>query len=253
MASSITLAEMMARARTAAQMDGDQGEEFYPDTDLVLDLNQGIRELYDRLVLARGEEYYITGTNTAIVAGTFEYALPADFYRSCEVTIADGAVWAGPVLTSAANHHPIGRFQTSEISDMLRRSANGECSDHRCLRYMLRRTTIALQPTPRGSAWVMIHHYIPCATLVDAGDSFDGINGWEEVAILYAAIKMLIKEGTLDVADRLEGERARILVRVDALASTRDQGLVATRRDTRRDGYGARNRVPPWGPWNGPL
>jgi hypothetical protein len=81
---------------------------------------------------------------------------------------------------------------------------------------------------------------------VNAGDTFDGVNGWEDWACYGAAVDMLNKEESLEQAQALQAQRAVLDSQIDALAGNRDAGMPEVVGDVMRDWldlgvYGRRN------------
>lgn len=82
---------------------------------------------------------------------------------------------------------------------------------------------IRFTPTPTGATSITIW-YIPHApVLVSSTDVWNGFNGWEEYAIVDAAIKCLEKEES-DTGS-LEMRKQRLIMRIQSLAGARDQGF----------------------------
>lgn len=220
----IPLAQLVERAQRLAQMEGGSAAEFVVEAEWEQWINDGLAELYDRLVQARGEDHYATSTTHTLVAGTATYVLPADHYRTLELVAHDGS----------QGYHPLNRFELSEVAQLLEAAASGYGSEIDELRYRLTPTHLELRPTPSGTGWTLEQFYIPAMPLVAHGGVVDGNNGWEEAAVLHAAIKALVKEGSLDQAQALTLERGRLDVRIGRLADTRDAGRPKRIARTRR-------------------
>lgn len=208
MANAVTLTTMIARVRSVANFEYPSASGLVTDAEITQWLNDAIRELYDKLIRARGEDYYAVHSEQTMVVGQTDYdivgvppaeqTLPQLFYRMLEVVVDDG---------SHAVRIP--RFQSGEYADMRDRALRSNASCPSAMQWRLTRTTrtdgetavvadqVQFQPAP-GTAWTLRCYYIP--TFVDLGaagdgtDSFDGINGWEEWAVLTAAVKCLAKE-----------------------------------------------------------
>lgn len=224
MAATVTLASMLARARRLAQMEGGSASAFVTDAEAEQWLNDGLRDLYDLLVAARGEDYYAITASVSYSALIDGWALPADFYRMLELVAYDGSQYVS-----------VPRGELANRAGALNIAQNSGGSIHNT-EYLLLDGEITLQPVPSNKTAVSLRlYYLPAMTTVGSGGSFDGINGWEEYAVLSAAIRMLEKEGTLDIAQALEVERARLEERIGRLASTRDAGRPKRIADTRRD------------------
>jgi len=195
MARLVTLAELRADLDERADIQNDQ--QFTSAEKLRL-LNQAIAKFWDTLVMSAPPDYYLTKSSFPTVPGTSVYPLPSDFYK-------------------------LRRCQVEEGSDR-RRSLNVMQPDDR----------VVLQtPTSVQTVWL---EYIPAAPeLVADGDTFDGVNGWEECIVLEAAVKVYRKKN-LDpsaLAAELQDERARL-----TKMAYRDAGTPPTMTRTRMRGIG---------------
>ena len=233
MAATVTLASMLARARRLAQMEGGSASAFVTDAEAEQWLNDGLRDLYDLLIAARGEDYYALSVliSSSVVSSETVYQLPADFYRALEVALYDGS-----------RYYSCPRVEVQGLVDTLNATVGGAGQDITAMSYRLLPGYIMVHPWPTSSAVEVKLYYLPAMTTVGTAGSFDGINGWEEYAVLSCAIRMLKKEGTLDIAQALEVERARLEERIGRLASTRDAGRPKRIADTRRDRYASLRR-----------
>lgn len=213
MASNVTLADLKTRSREAADM---VGSTFIEDAELTRYINASAQELYDLLVAAYGQEYYLDEFNIPIVSGTDTYALPTDFYQLLGVDLlldANGneAVTLKPYMLSERN-----KYNNSYVS------AYASDSTVRA-KYRLQNGNIKLIPEPSGGYSLNII-YIPAMTLmVSDVDTLDGVNGWEEYIVLDTAIKMGRKEET-DVSV-LTFQKNELLKRIESLAGKRDAGF----------------------------
>lgn len=196
----VTVAEMITRLDTLLEMESDGNVTQAQKIDA---LNCGLTEFYDYLIASDLSDYFVKTHTFNTVAGTVQYALPADFYKVRQVYVSESD----------------GRFRPlPSVNEWYLQS-------HRA----------------PDSAVPMRLEYIPCAPVLTApSDSVDGVNGWEELIVLYAALDICRRKqdepGWLrEKAKKLE---ARILK-----MSTRDVGMpdkVIRRR--LRDPYGLYNR-----------
>ena len=77
MARNVDLQTLRLMVRRRADIENDP---FHPDSEIDDYINESIAELYGKLVLARGDEYYATSVAGTTVGGTRTVALPADFF-----------------------------------------------------------------------------------------------------------------------------------------------------------------------------
>lgn len=230
MAATKTLAQLRAMARELADQETSaQATAFVDDAELNSRINEGCKRLYNLLIRTRGQPYYSKTTTVSTVDGTATYALPADFYLLTNVVADDGSTFHQLPVWSPADRASLRRWE---------QSGGGTSVYH--LRYRLMAGNLELRPAPKRVYTVELT-YVPTFTeLTLDGDTFDGINGWEKLAALYAAIDLANKEEA-DPAP-LELERQRLELEVLQLAGSRDAGLPEEVQDVRRDWAGTWER-----------
>lgn len=201
----------MARSRTLADMRSDVrlradvvGVQFVTDAEINEYLNQSIAELYDKLVGARGHEYYAT-EQTIPTTGSEVYSLPSNHYETLYVELDDGGT-----------RQRLGTYSFHERAKLIGTSA---LSPGRPIAFRLIGTGISLLPAP-SSGYTVRHWYVPaCARLTLDADTFDGIDGWEEYAI-WRAVAYVQQKEQLDTSFALSFVAA-IGQRIDRLAPFR--------------------------------
>ena len=100
---------------------------------------------------------------------------------------------------------------------------------------------IVLRPMPRSASWTLYMHYIPAMTEMTLGThTFDGINGWEEFAVLDAAMKCSRKDNDTETLALLKPSRDEQLVRLNRMAANRDQARPYHIQDTNGDWFNPR-------------
>lgn len=148
MALTQTLLQLRTRLRELTDTENDT---HLSDAELTRYINSAVTYVYDLLVAGSPSDYFMKTTTFPTVVGTDSYALPADFYK----------LRAMYVLDQTSIYRPLMPCQEEELVEIWAPTA--VC-------------TIRMD-------------YIPCATpLVADGDTFDGINGWEELVLQQAAI-----------------------------------------------------------------
>lgn len=214
MARTRTLQEMREEAIQRAAMENST---FVVTAEVNRRVNQRIAQLYGKLVRARGDEYYAVKATPSTVAGVDTVALAAAFFKLLYVSAKIGGRWV-----------PLERFELQEADDYQDSSWNLV----RVPRYRTMGGNLLLRPVPDGVFELQVW-YVPHATvLVADGDTFDGINGWEDYVTIGTAIDLKAKEES-DTKD-LQVELARMDAEITALADTRDEGQPARIRDVRR-------------------
>src|SRR5688500_9501603 len=160
-----------------------EGSTFITDDELKRRINNSIAALYNRLVLANGEEYFRTTSSITTVAGTSSYNLPSDFLRLC------GLDW----IVSATEAYEILPLEWSRRNDYLS-VVSGWQSGGSGVRFTIERGLVKLLPVPTGVHTITCW-YIPHATVLSAdGDTFDGYNGFERWVVTHTVMGMLNKE-----------------------------------------------------------
>lgn len=176
-------------ARTYADGRPGGASAFVPDSDAAANAvsfdtltNGCLAELYDLLVAARGHEYYESDADLSIVSGTSRYDLPADFYQLLSVRL----YWSS---TDIEELHQMGirersRYERLPFFDRWTPKA-----------FRLRGTQTAsarsleLMPIPTQAVTANVRYIPTFQPLADDAAVFDGVNGWEDLVALKAAIK----------------------------------------------------------------
>jgi hypothetical protein len=175
----------VARIRTKAELLADVADRldvpaFTSSTFVSVDtmtrwLNQSNRRLGALVRAAFGEDYGSRPQTISVVADTNSYDLPDDYIRTLEMYVLEGT-HRGRIIERASD------FTVGPPA-----SNNG-------FGYRILATSVVLDPTP-VAACTLVHRYLPTlfafdaagnaiADLADDDDYLDGINGWEEWAVL---------------------------------------------------------------------
>ncbi len=232
MAAPVALSDMQTRTRELANMEVQFASDFISDDELRRRLNAALKQLYDKLIVARGQEYYASMTNFNTVPGQSDYPLPADFYEGLSVTATHGG-WYNQMFT----------WEAQEWAVMQSVSVNTGSPIY-ALRYRYQGDNMVILPIPQGAFRIDLMYVPIMADLVLPADTFNGVNGWEEWACLTAAIGMLAKEESDPSA--LMAERSMIDMRIDKLAGNRDAGRASRIVDVRGDWYNYNWRLYQW-------
>lgn len=222
MTTTMTLSQLMSAVRQRADMTTNgytpalTGDDFFvTEPELISYINQSYFELYDLIVAAFGNNYYVATPYQFTTDGTNEmYALPSDFYKllGCDLSLAGGT--PGTWLTVRAfefaerNRYSVPNFQ----------SFYGVTN----LRYRLNGSNLWLTPTPAGGQIIQLWYVPRLTTLSALSQTADGISGWTEYIIVDAATKCLQKEES-DVSV-LMAQKAALVKRIEAMAENRDAG-----------------------------
>lgn len=217
MASTRTLDEMRTRARQLADI---VGSTFVSDAELTSIVNEHCQSLYDLLVEVRGQSYFATDHNETTIVGQEEYPLPTDFFE----------LVGAPIIYDGSSRHQMKTWEENERARLLD-SDVGHSID--AMRYRLVAGNISLLPIPNSILTLTIRYIPAFQPLVNPGDVFDGINGWERYVELSSAIEMLDK-GDRD-STSLQLRLAQTEARIRRLGSSRDAANPSRIVDTRRD------------------
>jgi hypothetical protein len=213
MARARDLQEMTDEAYRLADAEGD--ELRHPRADVQRWVNKGLNELYDVLVEARGRDYYRASATIALVSGTVDYSLPADFYKLIGVRRPNGGALVA--------YDPA---QDAELRDGALILGSSP------LYYQLRGTVISFLPTP-GDGEILLDYVPAFVDLADEAATFDGVSGWEDYASLFAARRMAMKDESFELAGTLGGDLAKLAERIGKLAPKRDAGSPRRVKDVR--------------------
>lgn len=221
------------REEAYRRADCEGAVDRHDATDVDRDLNQGGAALWDALIAARGEEYFTASADITTTTDTSSYSLNATAYIILGVRLNE------------SGGYPLVRMSPHEEAAL----READSSHGRPTHYALRRTgagvsTIVLLPEHSASLTVT-YLYVPAFTdLVDDTDTFDGINGWEDYPIDFAAQKMAMRDEEWALADRLERAMDRTMARVKTIAPKRDLHQARRVRDIRGP-QTVRRRYPP--------
>lgn len=220
----------MARTRSGQDLindaqrraDVESATDRHPRTDILRYVNQGCAELYDLLVAARGRAYYRATPQVISLTGgtTTRYALPTSFYRLISVRVTE------------PNGYSLVPFM-SQDEPWLRETSNTVSAP---THYEIQPGFIELLPKHGGGRTVTLD-YVPVFVDLtdDTNSSFDGINGWEEYAVLFAARNIAVKDENWELIQALDADMNRMRGRIGDLAPKRDAFRAERVKDVRGD------------------
>ena len=214
MSTTLTLLDIRNAVRQRADMVNSL---FVTDSELNSYINQSYFELYDLLISKFGDNYYVAPVYQLTTDGTtYQYPLPADFYKLLGVDLAltqsvQSYVTVRPFEFIDRNRYAVPNFQ----------SFYGLTN----LRYRLNGNNIWFTPIPAANQNIRLWYVPRMSTLSLDTDTVDGISGWTEYIICDAAIKCLQKEES-DVSV-LMAQKMGLIRRIEAMAESRDAGSPA--------------------------
>lgn len=204
-----TLAEI--RTRAYQRGDFENSARRFPVTEVNGHVNESIAALYDLLIRARGTSYYEqTSAPVDILAGISQYPLDALFYQLIEIELDTGT-----------SRYPLDLFARYERPHLADSHVGWKGYPYY---YILTGNNVEILPTPNAAGMTFTYRYVPPAPrLADDGDSFDGINGWEEWVVVDVARKMATKQRDDVLIGVLTQDLAALTDRVRALGGARDR------------------------------
>lgn len=196
----VTLLQLRDRARQKANFEN--ATTFITDAELTRLVNTHRTAIYDLLRQAAPPYYYTSSATLSVTPGSGLYALPADFLSLENVYV-----------TSGGRNYEILPLRSGERSYWQAPSAS---------------STVAVEYTP-----------VPTDLAAD-GDTFDGVNGWDELIVAMCARDMLIK--SRESVEQVQLEIQELTARIRTM-SHRDRGKPRYIRDSdstdTRGRYGA--------------
>lgn len=250
----VTLGAMVTRARRLAKQENST---FASDEEVKSLLLTGIQDVRDTLHGDGGQEWERSTAEIVTTPGQAIYDLPTDYYRlkllsaSTQVPSERGGGGWNPSLSDLTDWRGLWPFNLDELP-LLLNNTSGDASN---AMYRLRGKQggtggagsaspvrqVEIRPTPRVEYTLRLE-YLP-RTVVPSADAYevDGLNGFEMIPILQAAICLLQMEES--DASGLREWLGREQARLTAVASGQDQTRPERVADTAGildpiDGYG---------------
>ncbi len=239
--------------RTAARQRSDtENDPHISDSELTGYLNQSAFELYDLLVQAYGDNYFLVYPDyvfqTDGASDVFAFPDGTNAYLLNDgVTVAPAVYKPLGVDVSTAHGEP-GTWITLHPFNNAERNAYALAGAVPFvgildLRYNFRGNNLWFTPVPAAGQYLRLLYVPRMAPLAQDTDLLDGVSGWTEYVIVDAAIKCLLKQES--DASALMAQKAGLKQRIDAMKVNRNAGQPKTSQRTRRN---------PWGydaPWMG--
>jgi hypothetical protein len=228
MASMVTLTELELSARRLADVETDL--KRFPQAEVWDYINRAIKHFHTELLRVRGQGYSLSDTFITTSQGVEMYGLPATFLQATKVwTIVDGRE---RVLRG---YEP---YETDGIRDQVSwDSPLGEFS-----RWRLVGDNISLRPTPPSSKTVFIRYVTTLVKLTSGSNTIDGIDGFDEFIVAWAARRMAIKDNKMELVGTLSQDIQDTLERLRVTWRSRNAAepvrMLDTRGDTEARHYG---------------
>lgn len=239
----------LGQLRKASQQRADRlNSNFVTLSEWNANINQSLFELYDLLVTAYGEDYFIASpVSFTTASGTQRYPLPngvLSFTDTAGSAVVAPAMYKLTGVDLGLNVSPnangwvtLKKFNFAERNQFFAPNMNTSPYAACAMRYRIVGNNLELNPMPASSLQVQLW-YVPKMTMLlkDTDITTSSISGWIEYVIVDAAIKALQKEES-DVRTLMIQKQA-LIKRIEAAAMNRDAGMADTISDTRGEGMG---------------
>ena len=217
------------------QRANKENSQFYTDQEMTSMISQSHKRLYDKIVTAYGDDYYVATPYAWATAQNQQlYPLPTDFYKLLLAEVALNPQDPNSYITlKQFNMIQKNLFNYPNLYNMYGISN---------LRYRLNGNNLMIVPQTQGGQTIRIWYAPRPNQLLKQTDLVDGISGWEEYVVADVCIKMLAKEES-DVSV-FAAYLAQEDKRLDEMAKNRNLGEPQTVSDSKYRNFG-------WGEDNG--
>jgi hypothetical protein len=228
------------------QLTGHENSTFVTDSELTRRINLSIAALYDMLVEIRGDVFYAERSSITATASTAVTAVGSTSSAEGEGTSLHRIISMEVTLNGEiCDIRPLPDWRTRLLFPTPTGWSDCQSGPYYSLENDSTGMNVRWWPTPTATHTVTMT-WIPTALELSAdGDTFDGINGWEDWVIHDVGVYVLQKEES--DASVLMAERSKIEARVRKLAVTRDHGhprrVVDSRSGRRTKTGGSDNRA----------
>jgi hypothetical protein len=226
MARLVTLTKLTTRVQQRAGMEFASSAAIIDSGEITDNINEGIAELYSLFSDTSGQPYYLESTTFQTTSSTDTYAIGtglainvADFYKPRGFDVQFGqniVVTARPFMWAERNRYRLfsgWSYNWPVAYRMLGKSSTVAQSPNDSVKFI---------PAPQGAFTITMWYTPTPPVLVAGGDTFDGVNGWEEYVVLSAATKLLVKQEQLEHAQVLQGMMQEQKMRIVGDSDNRD-------------------------------
>jgi hypothetical protein len=233
----------LARQRAGFDVTGTSPDEFINDQEALNMVDLSATALYDLLIKARGEEYYlrevVLPVSPLVIPDPTLYKLPGDFYQLISVYV-QAAGFVGFIAIVPFMEREVAALKTlSVIGGAFPQSSRYRLRGNQSIPGAIPtepEAVIEILPKPSVAFDVFVRYVPTCVraafgTLTNPDVAYDGINGWENYVIWDVAAQMVVKEER-DAGPYLL-QRAMVEKRIEALAGARNAGEPERVVDTR--------------------
>jgi hypothetical protein len=215
LASTVTAQSLIAQIRARANSQGEDAST--PDSELLNYINASLFEWYEIIVQTQwGGEWYVSSATSTTTANVSTLALPTD----CLQVLSVDVILNGSPQTAT-------RIQRAQRNVFRGATPYAITWGRSPIFYRVTGANIELFPTPDGSTSVTIAYTPTAPQLTSSQDVLTTQHGWEEWIILDGAIKLLTKQGQLDIIPVLGQEKASQKQRIIEAVMSRDLNQAA--------------------------
>lgn len=215
------------RTRVRDRSDTENETQRFTDARINDYVNEGIAQFHARVLRARGQGFAEVSTFITTSIGVEIYALPAQLLELVKVyTKIDGVE---RVLETYEE------FDTNYMSDPGSWGLYRDPSHYRIIG-----DNISLRPTPSEVRIVNIKYIATAVKLVADSNTVDGIDGFEEFIVAWAAQRAAIKNRDWELKGTLDADIAAQIDQIEAVQPARNAAQAPRMQDVKPLGWGNR-------------
>jgi len=229
MARAVSLATLRSRVRR--RTDSESESSRFPDDEVDDCINEGIAQFHGERLRIRPQGYDDSYTTIDISAGQSIYGLPAEFLQVTKVYVTTNGVESQATVYEEADTNGITEPQ----------SWGGQAPSFRLLG-----NNIEFRPSPAADGTVSIKYVSTAVRLADPADTIDGVDGYEEYVVGWAAKLLCTKNGDTTRAALCDSLMASVLDRMRSVEHARNAVAPPRMLDVRGQAWWRRGRrLPP--------
>lgn len=206
------------------QRSNKENSQFYSNQELTSMVSQSYKGLYDKIITAYGDDYYVATPFTYSTAQNEQlYPLPTNFYKLllCEVAL-------NPTDPNSYVTLREFNFRQKNLYNYPNQYTMYGITN---IRYRLNGSNLMIVPQTQGGQTIRIWYAPRPSQLIKSTDIVDGISGWEEYIVADVCIKMLAKEES-DVSV-FAAQKAEMDKRLEEMSKNRNLGEPQTVTDSK--------------------
>ncbi len=200
-----TVEDLMLKVR---QRTDQETSSFISDAELMDYIDGSFADFYDQIT-GLYEQYNLTYATIVTTQDTQIYNLPANFYKAQGIETS----------VSGGRKVSLNRFEWADRNNAV--DDYGQVSDVGTnIEYNIMGNTIMFNPQPQPGLEVTVWYTPVAPKLISKSQIVDGVNGWEELIIADACIKVYEKQE----ADPgvFQAQKKRMIERMQEMGQNRD-------------------------------